>query len=381
MLNTVYYKEEMPKGFSKSLFLAGGTSRNYQEVSSWRETALQILDHIGYDGVVFIPEFRDKEEKYSSHEEYIEWEEKYLECADVILFWVPRDLSLDSKQQLKLPCFTTNIEFGKYINSGKVVFGAPEDAEKVSYMKYYVEKYDITVNQTLTETIREALNLLGDGSPRQEGECFIPLNVWKLPTFQEWYQAHKQAGNILHDARVLYTFKPDHKTPFLWIVKANIWIKEENRFKSNEFVLSRPNLNTLMLWKKSDEILDSEVLLIKEFRTPANTKDGFIRELISGSSNIIEELKEETGFSIEESRLQNHSNRQLMGTFSAHKSNLYSALLTDEEMNYFKSNQNKPFGLEKDSERTYIETYTIKDLLNNNLTDWSTLGQIFSVIN
>ena len=36
----------------------------------------------------------------------------------------------------------------------------------------------------------------------------------------------------------------------------------------------------------------------------------------------------------------------------------------------------KHFGVEGDSERTYLEVWTLRDLLHTELIDWSTLGMI-----
>jgi hypothetical protein len=59
-MQIVYTGEEMPQSFTKSIFLAGPTSRN-KEVPSWRPDALQLLDDMGFDGVVFLPEDRNGE--------------------------------------------------------------------------------------------------------------------------------------------------------------------------------------------------------------------------------------------------------------------------------------------------------------------------------
>ena len=111
-------------------------------------------------------------------------------------------------------------------------------------------------------------------------------------------------------------------------------------------------------------------------------------ELPSGSSKTeshpeevaAEELYEETGFVIESSRLVNHGKRQLAGTFSAHKANLYSAELKDDEIKWFKSQAGIMHGNIEDSEQTYIEVHTLANLIDNNLVDWTTLGMILSIL-
>ena len=51
----------------------------------------------------------------------VEWEDTCLHLSDVVAFWVPRDLAT-------LPGFTTNVEWGRWESSGRVVLGAPDGA-------------------------------------------------------------------------------------------------------------------------------------------------------------------------------------------------------------------------------------------------------------
>jgi len=388
-MQVIYYDDNMPYKFSKSLFLAGPSLRAGQEGTSWRKDALQILQDIGYDGIVFCPETRDGVfDENVDHEKIIGWEDQYLNIADVIVFWVPRDLSFDKNGTLKLPGLTTNVEFGRYENSGKIVFGAPEDAEKVSYLKHYAEKYSVPVCSTLTETLEVALKRIGEGAERSLGERYIPLHLWNNSSFQDWYQSQTKAGNRLETAQLLYTFRPNHKDIFLWILKVNVWINSEQRFKSNEFVLSRSDISSVLMWKPHEDLMQSEIVLVREFRSPAVTEDGFIHELPSGSSrkdmepkeNALHEIQEETGIVIDQSRLQFHEARQLAGTLSAHKSHLYSVKLTEEEISWLKSQKNVSRGVEKDSEKTWIEVMELRDILKNEFVDWSNLGEILSVV-
>lgn len=387
-MKVVYTGEEMPTTFTKSIFLAGPTPRNKDEVKSWRPDALKILEDIGYDGVVFIPEDREG----GFHLEYdhqISWEDKYLNVADVIVFWVPRDISPDSTGFPKMPAFTTNIEWGTWADSGKVVLGAPEDAEKIGYLKHYAEEFKVPFSESLTETLRSALDKLGEGAERQGGERYVPLFIWELDSFQNWYQSQKDAGNVLEDARLIFNFRPSYKDwVYLWILQVNIYVSEEDRFKTADFVMARPDISSVVMYKDAMAWQDYQVITIKEYRPTASTSDGFVHELPSGSSNkakgnkeiAAEEVHEETGFYLKADRLKQHEARQLAPTFSAHKSHLYSVELTDEEIEWFKSQKDIPHGVEKVSERTFVEVKTMKELLDEKLVDWSTLGMIFSVL-
>lgn len=387
-MHIVYAHETPPYKYSSSLFLAGGSLRKEQEGESWRKDALQILQDIGYNGVVFVPENRDgKFHEDFNHSEQVAWENKHLEMADCILFWVPRDLSTDKKGNINLPCFTTNIEWGMYYNTGKVILSYPEDAEKMAYMQFQADKHNIPVGHTLTEGIELALEMLGDGAERSLGERYVPLHLWKTKSFQNWYRAQIDAGNRLEGAELHYTFAPNGKDIFLWILKVNVYIAKEDRYKTNEFVLSRSDISSVLMWKPNEDLNLSEIVLVKEFRSPASTEDGFIHELPSGSSqddiepkeNACHEVQEETGLTIDPDRLEFHGARQLAGTLSAHKSHLYSVELTDEEIEWCHSHKDIAHGNKEDSEQTFVEVVKLKDLLENELTDWTTIGQILSV--
>jgi 8-oxo-dGTP pyrophosphatase MutT (NUDIX family) len=393
-MEVVYTGEDMPEKFSKSIFLAGPTPRNKEEVESWRGDALRILEDKGYDGVVFVPEGRDGQFKME-YDDQVGWEEKYLNVADCIVFWVPRDLTPDSKGYPKMAAFTTNVEFGAWASSGKVVFGAPPKATKNTYLKHYAEEYNAPVGETLVETLDDAMAMLGDGAEREGGERFVPLFIWKQDSFQSWYKAQIEAGNRLEKARLLYTFRPRFKSfVFLWVLKVDVYVTSEDRVKNNEVVIARPDISSVLLYSdvespQGDGIVDYEVVLVKEFRSPASTEDGFIRELPGGSSVkkdedakevAAEEVHEETGFYLDPSRLEEVSTRQLAGTFSSHKSHLFKAHLTRKEIEWFKSQDGVVYGNEEDSERTFIEVHNVYDLVQNNLVDWSTLGMILSVL-
>lgn len=395
-MEVVYTGEEMPTSFSKSIFLAGPTSR-HASVPSWRPDALKILEDMGYDGVVFVPE--DREGKvHLDYDHQIAWEEKHLNLVDCIVFWVPRDLSPDPDGFPKRAALTTNIEWGVWEDSGKVVLGAPEDAEKMAYLKHYAKEYKVPFSESLTETLRNAMEMVGEGAERSGGERYVPLFVWKLESFQDWYSIQKEAGNVLEDARLLFSFRPNYKQwVFLWILQVNIYVSAEDRFKTTDFVMARPDISSVVMYHhrptmdeygNSYEVGDTQVIIIKEYRPTASTRDGFVHELPGGSSSkskdaketAAEEVHEETGFYLDPERLKEHEARQMAPTFSAHKSHLYSVQLTEEEIQWFQSQKDIPHGIEKDSERTFVEVKSIRQILDEKLVDWSSLGMIFSAV-
>lgn len=399
-MQVVYYKEEVPETINKSLFLAGPSLRPEQrsDQESWRKAALQILEDKGFDGVVFVPENRDGDfDDKHDYETTVKWEETCLNVADCIVFWIPRDLE-------SLPGFTTNDEFGFWKSSGKVVLGAPSEAAKVKYQKYYAVQYNIPFSNQLAETLQNAIDHVGEGVKRTGGERYVPLYIWRTETFQHWYKAQIKAGNRLDWARLLYNFRPRNKSfVFLWVLHVHVYVAAEDRVKSNELVLSRTNVSTVCMYYDGPtplpdeevfgvlpklDLPEIEVVLIKEFRSPSATEDAYIRELPGGSSTkdrdpllvAVEEISEETGFDINPNRLKEIGIRQLAGTLSAHTSTLYAVRLSEKEINWFKNRKGEVHGNVEDSERCYIEVVTIKELLENNLVDWSTLGQILSAV-
>lgn len=381
-MRIIYALEELPAIISKSIFLAGPTPRS-NDIKSWRESAIGILKESEYDGVVFVPEPRDGKWADEYHEQ-VEWEEYCLNVSDSIVFWVPRDLKT-------MPAFTTNIEWGQWGDSGKVVFGCPFNSPKNRYLEYYAKKFEVPTSDSLKETLKNAMTMVGEGGRRFGGEREVPLYIWKTKQFQDWYIAQIDAGNRLDGAKVLWTFRvgPSRSFMFFWAVHVNMFIGAENRNKTNEVVISRPDISAVMMYKRNnDDIMESDIVLIREFRSPVRNKDCFIREIPGGSSFkegvdpltlASNEVKEETGIEIDPERISLVSSRQMVGTLSSHKAWLFKAELNEQELNQLRDSK-KAFGVEKDTERTYVEVWKLKDILKSDSIDWSMLGMIVSVM-
>ena len=382
-MQVIYAGEELPTIITKSIFLAGPTPRS-NDIISWRLEALSYFKDSGYDGIVFVPEDRNGKFSLPYHTQ-VNWEEIGLKVADCIVFWIPRSETL--------PGLTTNVEWGVWCQSGKAVLGYPAHAKKMQYIDHYAKLYNVPIARTLPDTLRLATNRIGFGAERKGGERYVPLHVWNMPSFQAWYISQVKAGNRLDHADLLYTYW-SRSYLFLWILKVSIYVTSENRTKRGEFVVSRPDICSVMMWCPRGDwprsnYLPSEVVLVKEFRSPARTQDGFIRELPGGSSFTLknsldvalEEVLEETGFVIKPERMIFIGERQLMGTLSSHTCLLYSVRLSEEEIQWFKSQAGIVHGNIKATERTFIEVHTIGSLIVNPITDWATLGQILSVIN
>jgi 8-oxo-dGTP pyrophosphatase MutT (NUDIX family) len=363
-------------------------------VPSWRPEALRLLEEAGYDGVVFVPEWSSGEFA-GNYNDQVEWEKFGLNCADVIVFWVPRD-------EKGLPAFTTNVEFGRWVTSGKADLGHPPEAIKMKYLDWlYTDESDgyRHANLTLEDTINEALDMI-DGwwgySPkrtsRMDGERYVPLQIWTTPAFQDWYNALTSHGNRLEEAQQKWLFQmPKARLVFSWVLWVKVWIESEGRYKENEWIFARSDISCVALYHEpgyAESIEDTEVVLIREFRSPCRNKvDGMVVELPGGSSLkpgqdplqvASDEVREETSLEIPAERFHFEGNRQMVATLSTHHAHLYSATLTAGEMEEAKllANYGTSFGVEDDSERTYVEVRTVRDILHAEDIDWSMTGMI-----
>jgi hypothetical protein len=150
-----YAQEPMPEPWETAIFLAGPTPRD-PAVPSWRPEAVELLRHRWFEGgrgrlVVFVPE-RPDGGFGGGWVEQVEWEDACLNASDVIAFWVPRDMAT-------LPGLTTNVEWGRWESSGKVVLGTPPGAPRTKYLRYYAAKVGAPTADTLDETMAAALAL------------------------------------------------------------------------------------------------------------------------------------------------------------------------------------------------------------------------------
>jgi len=129
-----------------SIFLAGPTLRNNpKDFTPWREEAAHLFSEKGFKGDLFIPE-----PFHGDYEIQILWEEKHLDLCSCILFWIPRDMKT-------LPGLTTNVEFGDWMKTPKVVLGFPKEAQHMSYLEHKAKKYDIPLSDSLENTVTLAI--------------------------------------------------------------------------------------------------------------------------------------------------------------------------------------------------------------------------------
>lgn len=413
-MKVVYAQQPFPLEWSKSIFLAGPTPRDEHTIS-WRPEALALLESAGFDGVVFVPEGEDENWR-ANYDDQIEWETRGLNYADVILFWVPREITVTTDHTggyprlSGMPAFTTNVEFGRWITSGKCTYGRPEWADKKGYLDWmFKAEMAASPETTLQAVVHASLDRFAPRDYplsflRRDGERSVPVHIWRTKEFQTWYAAQKAAGNRLEDGRVLWQHYSNNAL-FSWAFNAHLWIAGEKRTLRKEFVFSRPDVSTVVMYHRpaddqprtmSEDIgymgsisrlLDTEIVFIREPRVAAVSPDGYLHGLPSGSSRktmppleiAAEEVHEETGLIIPTTRLVPLGARQLVGTLSIHQSHAFAVRLTAHEMAQAKllAASRAPQGAAHEGERTYVEVVTVRDLIERTgSTDWSTLGTV-----
>ncbi len=386
-MNVIYAQEPFPEQVTSSIFLAGPTPRS-SAVPSWRPLALALLEQAGFDGVVYLPEPRGG--TWADYIGQVEWESEGLNRCDCALFWIPRDLTPDENGYPRMGGLTTNDEWGAWKTSGKVILGTPPPTKSmhVSYQRYYAEKYKAPLFNALDLTIQEAVRRVTPGASRVAEECQIPLNIWQTPSFQGWYQAMRNAGNRLNKARVVWTLQFGAEPPILWALDASVYVRATGRIENTEIVVGRPDISTVVVWARAPSLRETEILIVREFRSAVRTLDGNVRALPGGSSKehgsplqtAIDELKEETGFILPAERLMPLPQRQVSASISTFCSDVFSAEITAAEMAQVKAARGSVHGVVEDGERTVIEVATVGDLLDRPLTDWATLGMIFTAL-
>lgn len=378
----VHAGESPPEEWAASLFLAGPTPRT-PDVPTWRPGAQSEIERRwNRPGllVVFIPEPRSGA-VWPDYEDQRTWELYWGDRCDEVLFWIPRGPGM--------PALTTNDEWGRWKDSGRVVLGTPPGAESVRYQRNYAIDNHIPLANSLSDTITAALGRIGGGAHRVGGQRHAPLLLWRTPSFQGWLTAQESAGNELLAGRLEWVFRigKQREIALLWAFHAHIYVTAENRIKNNEVVISRPDIATVLAYRRAPHLPDTEVVLVKEFRAPSVTADGFVHELPGGSSLMpvlpIElaaaELSEETGLDVPVHRFRMHHTRQLAATFSTHRQHLFSVELTDEEIDQVR-NTVGVHGNAEDTEMTYPEVRRLGDLLTNSQVDWTTLGALAEVL-
>lgn len=142
----INYSDEEVVTNEKSIFFAGPTPRD-MTLAKWRIEACKYLEELGFDGTIYIPEYKSAKNVEGKVEQEM-WERKALSNASIILFWIPRELP-------DMPGFTTNVEFGYWIHSGKIIYGRPDDSVKNGYLDWL---YELDTEEKPFNDLKELVN-------------------------------------------------------------------------------------------------------------------------------------------------------------------------------------------------------------------------------
>lgn len=389
-LQIVHSPEELPETITSTVFLAGPSPRKVGD-PNWRPEAIEALRRAGYQGTVLSPVPRNGEWP-QDYNDQIDWESAHLGVCDALLMWVPRDLEV-------LPGFTSNVEFGEWLNSGKLLYGRPPDSPKTSYLDARYRSVNSKQKppfhvpaESLDQLAQMVVWRLGEGASRTGAERHVPLAVWRTPQFQGWYREVIRAGNRLDAARVLWSFYIPHANNLLlsYALHVKVWVAAEQRHKENEFILSRPDISAICAFcpdEATHALFDTRIVLVREFRSPGRTADGFVHDLPGGSTFnsgtdprevAANELREETGLTLQSERFQDLGARQLVAPFSTHKAHLFGVRLTSRELVEIerREREGQILGVAAETERTQLEVRTLGQILEQHLVDHASVGMI-----
>ena len=220
-MQLVFVGEPYPQNVEKMLFLADSTIPQGRLRCSWRIQSIQLLEQLGYDSVVYIPEDREgcPTTVPLDYAARVKWALGAMMRSDVIVFWLPEDPKC-------LPNIMMGVELGWLMESGRIILGIPSETEEVRDLHLYAQQFNIPYYTKLSEALNEAVKRISDGARRQNGEVAVPLTVWRTESFQEWLTAQKKAGNRLDDAHVEWIGRVGSKGEivFFWIMYVKVWI-------------------------------------------------------------------------------------------------------------------------------------------------------------
>ena len=256
-----YSDEQVIKG-DKSIFLAGPTPRSL-EIETWRKEALSILEELGYDGIVYVPE-REFDDRNFDYNNQVWWEREALHNANEILFWIPRDIKT-------MPAFTTNVEFGYWIskNKDKVLYGRPDDSKKNKYIDWLyktetgknphndlkklliesIEKsntiqndldtYELNIIKNIIKKYPEILNLVGEIEFTPESFNNEQHKTYGRLLFKDTEQDNlKEFDRTILSVLLYYYIKDNRYDKFIKNQKGNNILTKESFDKLRDFLLS-----------------------------------------------------------------------------------------------------------------------------------------------
>jgi 8-oxo-dGTP pyrophosphatase MutT (NUDIX family) len=362
----------MPESWHASVLITGPGPPG---PASWRAEAIERL-RAGWNGAGRLVVFTTRADDGASWtDDDYRWLETRAGHADVIMFWLGAD---DPAQSVN------HVIWGACEGSGRVVLGSNGDGAGDAYLRRRAADRGVPVAATVASTVDHVLTAVGAGARRAGAHRQVPLPLWHTPSFRYWLTSKERSGHRLEETQVAWS-SPLRPVPgvFLWAVRPRLAIGGEQRVKGNEVVLGRTDVVSVVAYRSGPDLAGTEIALVREFRSPAATRDGYVHELPGGSvedhgplpTAAADEFGEETGLAVGVDRLRRHGARQPLGTLCAHRQHLFSVELTTAEIAELRATT-ATFGLMAEGEQTTVEVRTLGQILADDLVDWTTLGLI-----
>ncbi len=297
--------------------------------------------------------------------------------ADCVVYWYPHGI------ETELPTYQPSTAY-------ELVVGTPPTAPLAEELRQWCVSTGVPFASSIEETAELATMLLGHGSIRVGPERDITLAVWRTKELQIWRSNQREAGNRIEAARTLWAFRGNlaNDPIWYWAIHTDIFVTEENRYKTNEVVLGRPDISaTVMYHRSTAEQPSTQVVLVREFRTPVSNSAGYVLELPSGSGAYSadpavvasDECAEETGLRLPVERFRYHGVRQIASTMSCHRGHLFSVALGAGEIDALRGRRERPQG-SSTNERTWVEVVDLDRALSDGSLDWGMLGMLWAAI-
>jgi 8-oxo-dGTP pyrophosphatase MutT (NUDIX family) len=386
-MRVVHAGEAFPEEVTAALFLLGPDAE--RDAPPWWREALHHLEALGFDGEVFAPDARDPTAPLPP-EALRAWREQALQRSDHILVWAGEtDWSAGVSANPEWLMMMEAWGFWKARDPARLMLVTSAATAFAEHLRQDARSLGIPVCDTLAGACR--LAAAAGSANRQGGEVHVPLHVWRTASFQSWHKAQRDAGNSLCGGHVEWIFRLSEQAVLYWAMQADLHVAAEDRHKANEVVLGRPDVAAVVLYCPASDWLQTEVVLVREFRSPARTPDGYHLGLPSGSSPANDqdalalaqsEVREETGLDVPATRLRRHPDRQLAGTLATYHAWLFSADLSPADIAAVRAREaaHHGYGVPAESERTYPCVRTVREILTEPSVDWSTIGMILAVV-
>lgn len=99
--------------------------------------------------------------------------------------------------------------------------------------------------------------------PVSEAEKKVPLEIWNTRHFQEWYSSLRSSKHELIDVlNVEWTFRVGPmQFPLFFALHVAIKVAGENRIKSNEVVIIRPNISSTCVFSRGTKASEDRFVL------------------------------------------------------------------------------------------------------------------------